>query len=95
MGRLSDQTFGEFLDSLKTAGVTISNEAELRERLAEAQLWQYAFTTLASNGRSIGIRFEQNGKSVDQAVLARAFSQFDFAERDQAVFAASLKADHH
>ena len=33
MGSLSNESFEEFLDSLKKAGITISNEAELRERL--------------------------------------------------------------
>lgn len=57
MGSLSNESFDEFLDSLKQAGVAISNERELRERLAEAQRWRYAFATLASNGRPLGIRF--------------------------------------
>ena len=34
MGSLSNESFDEFLDSLKQAGVAISNELELRERLA-------------------------------------------------------------
>ena len=37
MGSLSTESFDQFLDSLKQAGVEISNECELRERLAEAQ----------------------------------------------------------
>ena len=49
MGSLSNESFDEFLDSLKQAGVAISNERELRERLAEAQRWRFAFATLASN----------------------------------------------
>jgi len=35
MGSLSTESFDEFLDSLKKAGVAISNELELRERLAD------------------------------------------------------------
>ena len=37
MGSLSNESFEQFLDSLKKAGITISNETELRERLAEAE----------------------------------------------------------
>ena len=48
MGSLSNESFDQFLDSLKNAGITISNEAELRERLAEAQRWRFAFQTLAA-----------------------------------------------
>ena len=36
MGSLSTESFEQFLDSLKKAGIAISNEVELRERLAEA-----------------------------------------------------------
>ena len=36
MGSLSTESFEEFLESLKKAGVAITNERELRERLAEA-----------------------------------------------------------
>lgn len=94
MGSLSNESFAEFLDSIKRAGVVISNEQELRERLAEAQRWRYAFTTLASNGRQIGIRFEDKGNAVDREEIHRAFATFQFPERSEAVFSASLRADH-
>lgn len=94
MGSLSTESFDEFLDSLKKAGVTISNEAELRERLAEAQRWRFAFATLASNGRPLGIRFQDHGSGVNQAQIHRAFTQFKFPERLEAVFSESLKAEH-
>lgn len=94
MGQLSNESFEEFLESLKRAGIAISNEDELRERLAEAQRWRYAFTTLASNGRSLGIRFEEQDDGCDEAEIARAFEEFEFPERAQASFAASLKTHH-
>ncbi len=94
MGSLSTESFDEFLDSLKQAGVMISNEAELRERLAEAQRWRFAFATLASNGRPLGIRFQDHSAGVNQAEIHRAFTQFQFPERLEAAFAASLKAEH-
>lgn len=94
MGSLSNESFDEFLDSLKQAGVAISNERELRERLAEAQRWRYAFATLASNGRSLGIRFKDESAKVDPATIHNTFAQFQFPESLEVAFAASLKAEH-
>lgn len=94
MGSLSNESFEQFLDSLKQAGVAISNERELRERLAEAQRWRFAFATLASNGRPLGIRFAEHDSSVDEAEIHRAFAQFQLPESAEAAFAASLRAEH-
>lgn len=94
MGSLSNESFEEFLDSLKKAGVEITNEHELRERLAEAQRWRFAFTTLASNGRLIGIQFKDRGQGYDEAEIHRAFAAFQFPEQSEAIFAASLRASH-
>ncbi len=93
MGSLCNESFEEFLESLKKAGVIVSNEEELRERLAEAQRWRYAFTTLAANGRAIGIRFA-GPESLGADEIHRTFSHFQFPERAEAVFAASLRAEH-
>ena len=49
MGSLSNESFDQFLDSLKNAGITISNEAELRERLAEAQRWRFRAIALKTS----------------------------------------------
>lgn len=94
MGSLSTESFDEFLDSLKQAGVAISNERELRERLAEAQRWRFAFQTLASNGRPLGIRFQDQSAGVNEAEIHRAFAQFKFPEGTEAAFAASLRVEH-
>ena len=94
MGRLNNEPFEEFLDSIKNAGVEITNEQELRERLAEAQRWRYAFDTLAMNGRSIGIRFADRGAGHNQAEIHRAFAAFHFPEKSEAIFNASLNASH-
>lgn len=94
MGSLSTESFDEFLDSLKQAGVAISNERELRERLAEAQRWRFAFATLASNGRTLGIRFEDRSAGVNEDQIHRAFAQYQFPESLEAAFSASLKAEH-
>jgi hypothetical protein len=94
MGRLDNEPFVEFLNSLKKAGVEIINEQELRERLAEAQRWRYAFDTLAMNGRSIGIRFADRGAGHNEAEIHRAFAAFQFPEKSEAIFTASLKASH-
>ncbi len=91
MGSLSNESFEQFLDSLKKAGITISNEAELRERLAEAQMWRYAFKTLAANGKTIGISFEDHSEGRNEAEIDRAFNDFQFSETTKAVFSANLK----
>ncbi|HET7776349.1 MAG TPA: hypothetical protein VFK74_08285 [Azospira sp.] len=94
MGSLSNESFEEFLDSLKRAGITITREAELRERLAEAQSWRYAFMTLANNGRSIGIRFEDHSAGNNLDVVRNAFSAYQFPEQYEAAFEASLRTSH-
>ena len=94
MGSLDKESFEEFLDSLKQAGVVISNECDLRERLAEVQRWRFAFATLASYGSRIGIRFEGRSVGVNEAEIHRAFTQFRLPESLETAFAASLKAGH-
>ena len=91
MGSLSNESFEQFLDSLKKAGITISNECELRERLAEAQMWRYAFKTLAANGKVIGICFEDHSEGRNGAEIDRAFTDFHVPEKTKAVFSANLK----
>jgi hypothetical protein len=95
MGSLWKESFEEFLNSLKQAGIEITNEAEVRERLAESQRWRYAFTTLAANGRLLGIRFADLSEGHNEAEIRRTFTEFQFPESAQAVFSASLKAAHH
>lgn len=94
MGSLSNESFDQFLESLKQAGVEISNEAELRERLAEAQRWRFAFATLATNGRPLGICFHDASSGANQADIHRAFTRFQFPESLQNSFAVSLRAGH-
>jgi hypothetical protein len=94
MGSLSNESFDEFLDSLNRAGIVISNERELRERLAEAQRWRYAFSTLASNGRPLGIRFRDESAGAGRSGVRHAFARFDFPESMEQAFAASLGTEH-
>lgn len=94
MGSLSNESFEEFLESLKHAGVAIRNERELRERLAEAQRWRYAFNTLAANGRQLGICFEADAQGTDPAQIHRAFAAFQFPEQSETIFAESLRTGH-
>ncbi|MEF8721794.1 hypothetical protein E4Q23_15385 [Candidatus Accumulibacter phosphatis] len=95
MGSVSNESFDQFLDSLKEAGVEISNERELRERLAEAQRWRFAFATLAANGRQLGIRFQDASSSgVNDADIHNAFARFEFPANLETSFAASLRAEH-
>jgi len=91
MGTLSTESFEQFLDSLKKAGITILKEAELRERLAEAQRWRFAFQTLAANGKSIGVSFEDRTQGRNLAEIVRAFSEFQFPEKSKEVFLANLQ----
>ncbi|MBK7812821.1 MAG: hypothetical protein IPJ52_00185 [Rhodocyclaceae bacterium] len=94
MGRLSDESFEQFLESLKEAGIAISNETELRARLAEARRWQFAFATLAVNGKPLGIRFVNRREGANDAQIWNAFARFDFPSQLQAAFAGSLKSEH-
>lgn len=91
MGSLSHESFDDFLDSLKEAGIVITNETELRERLAEAQRWRYAFRTLAANGSLIGIRFADGSDGHNEDEVRRTFEAFEFPESFRDVFAESLK----
>jgi hypothetical protein len=94
MGRLSDESYEVFLESLKEAGIVIVNEDELRVRLAEVQRWRYAFATLAANGRTLGIRFVNHREGANDAQIWNTFARFDFPTQLQAAFAASLKSEH-
>jgi hypothetical protein len=89
MGRFSTESFDEFLNSLKRLGIVISNELEVRERLAEARRWRYAFTTLANNGRSLGIRFENS--NADDTAIRNTLARFEFPEPAQASLTAALR----
>ena len=91
MGSLSKESFEEFLDSLKQAGIEIVKESEVRERLAEVQRWRDAFTTIASNGSRIGIQFKSRNGFIDLDEIHRTFIKFQFPEQTEALFAASLK----
>lgn len=93
MGNLSSEPYDVFLDSLKRAGIEISNETELRERMAEAQRWRYAFMTLAANGKSLGIRFEDQSAGSNLVELNRTLARFEFSESHRKAFAARLRAD--
>jgi hypothetical protein len=93
MGNSCKESFEEFLELLKKAGIRISNETELRERLAEARRWQFAFKTLAANGRLLGIRFDDASAGGAEAEIRRAFAEFAFPESAQSIFSAALKAD--
>jgi len=93
MGSLSNESFDQFLDSLKLAGIEITNEKELRERLAEVQHWRYAFRTLAANGRQIGIRFQEAGKGSNEAQIRSTLNQFHFPQGTDDILAASIRAE--
>ncbi|MEC5388208.1 hypothetical protein VVD49_20910 [Uliginosibacterium sp. H3] len=93
MGQAAKESYAEFIDSLKAAGVEISNESELTERLAESQRWHYSFMTLARNGAALGIRFLDRGASRHSASIRKAFQRFEFPGNSDSVFADSLASD--
>lgn len=93
MGRACDGSYAVFLESLKAAGVAITNEDELRERLAETDLWRFAFMTLARNGEALGISFRNRGVSGNLDKLRRTFSSYHFPADADAVFASRLATD--
>lgn len=80
----------EFLQSLKRAGIAISNEQEVIERLGEAREWHFAFTTLAKYGRNLGIRFSATAK-IRSAQLKRLFARYHFPISAESAFEASLQ----
>jgi hypothetical protein len=86
-------TYADFLDSLKSAGVEISNEPALRERLAETSIWRYAFLTMARNGRAIGIRFIPSASQCNMNQIRQAFSRFKFPANADNTFTSSLALD--
>jgi len=92
MGSSCNESFEQFLDLLKRAGIEISNESELRERLAESSRWRFAFKVLAANGRQLGICFGDRSAGSNQAEIRRAFAEFQIPESVQSVFSASLNA---
>lgn len=94
MGRRCEENIGQFLESLKLAGVEITNEGELRERLEEVSAWHYAFLTLASNGRLLGISFSERDQGVNESKLREAFERFNVPERVGSAFSAALKSAH-
>ena len=91
MGSLSKESFEEFLESLKQAGIDIIRESEVRERLAEVRRWREAFTTLACHGSRIGIEFKSRDGSINQAKIHRTFTEFQFPEQTEAIFSATLR----
>lgn len=94
MGNLSKESYEEFLESLKQAGIEIVKEGEVRERLGEVHhRWRDAFTTMARNGSRIGILFKSRDGHINEAEIHRTFTQFQFPETAEAQFSASLKAN--
>ena len=79
-----------FIQSLKNAGITIHNEREVIERLAESREWHYAFTTLVKQGKRIGILFAASAK-IRSGQLKKLFAQFHFSNGAEAAFEASLQ----
>ena len=79
-----------FIQSLKRAGIVIGNEREVIERLGEAREWRYAFTTLANQGKTLGIWFAATART-RSIQLKRLFAKYNFPGNAEAAFEASLQ----
>lgn len=88
------ESFEDFLKSLKAAGIAITNEPELRERLGEARRWRYAFMTLAANGGPLGIFFSETDSGTDKASVCNTFANYRFPAEFDAVFVSRLQAEY-
>ncbi len=94
MGKLDTDSFDQFLESIKQAGVVIFNESALRERMAEAHNWRFAFATMVASGRRAGIFFEDRGHRVDAKKIHRAFAKFKLPKSSEAMLATTLNSVH-
>ena len=91
MGNASDESFDDFLESLKRAGIEIDNEQNLKERMVEARQWRYAFSTIAANGNVIGIEFHESENGSDFVQIQHTLDRFHFPPGTQDILTASLK----
>jgi hypothetical protein len=80
----------QFIQSLKSAGILIGNEREVIERLEEAREWHYAFSTLARQGKTLGIWFAASART-RSIQLKRLFAKYNFPSNAEAAFEASLQ----
>lgn len=94
MGRLSNESFEDFLESLKQAGIDIVNESEVRERLGEVRRWRDAFNMIARNSDRHGVAFKSRDGKINQAEIHRTFAAYHFSEQTEALFTANLDAKH-
>ena len=78
MGNASNESFDGFLEYLKQAGIEIDNEQNLKQRMAEASQWRYAFRTIAANGNVIGIEFHESETGSDFDQIQRTLERFHF-----------------
>ena len=85
----TQQQSTQFIESLKRAGILIGNEREVIERLEEAREWHYAFTTLAREGKRIGIWFAATAKTRSNQ-LQGLFAQYRFSGNAEAAFESCL-----
>jgi hypothetical protein len=92
MGKLDTDSFDQFLALIKKAGVVIFNEGALRERMAEAHNWRFAFTTMVANGHRAGIFFED--RNHDEKKIRRAFEKFKLPQNLEAILATTLNTVH-
>lgn len=91
MGSLNTESYEEFLESLKQAGIDIVNEREVRERLGEVRSWREAFNTIARSCDRIGIAFKNKNDQINQTGIHRAFKAYQLTEQTEEMFRANLE----
>ncbi len=92
MGSLNNESFEEFLESLKQAGIDIVNESEVRERLGEVRRWRDAFGTIARCSDQFGVAFKTRNGEINRAGIHGAFAAYQLSEHTEELFTASIKA---
>lgn len=75
---------------LAKLGIEIENREALIERLEEVHNWRYAFKTLVTNGKRIGISFRATA-DVEDSKLEHALAKFHF----DSAFASKFIAHAH
>ena len=96
MGRLSDESFEQFLlaGAPGAARASLESAWELATEPHVAAQAASLLATLAANGKPLGIRFVNRREGANDAQIWNAFARFNFPSQLQAAFASSLKSEH-
>ena len=92
MGSFNTDSYADFLESLKQAGIDIVNESEVYERLGEVSRWRDAFNTIARCSNRLGIAFRSKNGPINKAEIHKAFKLYQLPEQTEQMFTANLEA---